>query len=267
MKNPEDIKLVVREKYAELAVAGEAAGGCCGQASDCCGNVYTIMADEYTQVEGYAPEADLGLGCGVPTEHAGLQQGMTVLDLGSGAGNDVFIAASIVGPSGLVIGVDMTPEMIARARRNAASLGTANVDFRLGEIEHLPVDRESVDVILSNCVLNLVPDKRAAFSEMYRVTKPGGHFCASDIVLDGEIPPAMREAALLYAGCVAGAVQRAEYLRIIEESGFTGIEVRKEKVIELPQEAVNVLAAEIPEAERTLGESRILSVTVIGRKA
>lgn len=267
MKNPEDIKLVVREKYAELAIAGETAGGCCGQGSEGCGNVYTIMADEYTKVEGYAPEADLGLGCGIPTDHAGLRPGMTVLDLGSGAGNDVFIAASIVGAEGRVIGVDMTPEMIARARRNAASLGAANVEFRLGEIEHLPVDRDSVDVILSNCVLNLVPDKKSAFAEMFRVTKPGGHFCVSDIVLDGEIPPAMRDAALLYAGCVAGAQQKDEYLQHITDAGFSAVVVRAEKVISIPQSAVDQLAADVPAEERTLGSTRILSITVTGRKA
>ena len=237
---------------------------CCGPQSTCCGTTYTIMSDDYTGLKGYVPEADLGLGCGLPTEHAGIDTGMTVLDLGSGAGNDAFIAATLTGPEGSVIGVDMTQEMIERANVNKGKLGAKNVDFRLGEIENMPVDTASVDVVISNCVLNLVPGKARAFAEIARVLKPGGHFCVSDIVLEGEIPASLQQIAELYAGCVSGAIQKPDYLGLINEAGFEQVQVVKEKVIDIPEATLQALTAKLPESERTMNGARLLSVTVKG---
>ena len=264
MKTPEELKLLVKEKYAEIAEQFDDAGCCCG-----CGPVtaagqpvYNIMTDDYSSVKGHVADADLGLGCGIPTEHAGITQGMTVLDLGSGAGNDVFIAASEVGAAGRVIGVDMTESMIARAVTNQTSLGLRNVEFRLGEIEQLPVADGEVDVVISNCVLNLVPDKTRAFAEILRVLKPGGHFAVSDIVIEGRMPEALQEVAELYAGCVSGAIQKSEYLSIIGEAGFSNIEIRKEKEIVMPPALLEELTQELPKEQRDLGGARILSITV-----
>lgn len=225
----ETIKQEVKARYA--AVAREAGDGCCGSSgSSCCGGegaqVNSLV--DYGELNLALPEgANLGLGCGIPTAHAGLKFGETVLDLGSGAGVDVFLAAKAVGPVGRVIGVDMTPEMIAKASENAARGGYTNVEFRLGEIENLPVDSDSVDVIISNCVLNLVPDKRRAFAEMHRVLKPGGRFTISDIVTYGVVPEEIRQDMALWAGCVAGALDREEYLGLIREAGFEGVRVVK----------------------------------------
>jgi SAM-dependent methyltransferase len=233
-----DIRTVVRERYAALARAARPEPGCgCGP-SCCSDGSIDMIGDAYQGLDGYLAEADLGLGCGLPTRHAGIRAGDTVLDLGSGAGNDVFVARREVGPSGRVIGVDMTPEMIARARANAAKLGQANVEFRLGEIEHLPVAAGSIDVVISNCVLNLVPDKGRAFAEMFRVLKPGAHFCVSDIVATGLLPEPVRNAAALWVGCVAGAMPQEAYLRLIEDAGFVGLRVAETKPIELPDEAL-----------------------------
>jgi SAM-dependent methyltransferase len=223
---------------------------------------YSIMADDYSGKDGYAAEADLALGCGIPTDYAGIRPGMTVLDLGSGAGNDVFIAAKETGPDGLVIGVDMTQAMIAKANENKEKLGTANVDFRLGEIEAMPVDSDSVDVIISNCVLNLVPDKAKAFAEMYRVLKPGGSFAVSDIVVEGDMPEHLRSVATMYAGCVSGAVQREQYLGLIRQAGFIDVAVPKEKPIVIPEEVIQSELAEFPAELRTMGDARLISVTV-----
>lgn len=264
--NPEDLKLVVRDRYADIALSAESATSCCGPASTCCGTTYTIMSDDYSQMEGYVPEADLGLGCGLPTEHAGIEPGMTVLDLGSGAGNDVFIAAKLTGADGHVIGIDMTREMIERAEANKAKLGVANVEFRFGEIEQMPVDDASVDVIISNCVLNLVPDKQRAFAEMARVLRPGGHFCVSDIVLEGEIPAALKQVAELYAGCVSGAEQKTSYLGMIGEAGFADVRIAKEKLIEIPEETLRGLTSDLPESDRTMNDARLVSITVVGTK-
>ncbi|MBL0173670.1 MAG: arsenite methyltransferase [Ignavibacteria bacterium] len=261
---PEELKLVVKDRYAEIAASMDSAASCCGPQSTCCGDTYTVMSDDYSGLKGYAPEADLGLGCGLPTEHAGIEKGMTVLDLGSGAGNDVFIAATLTGPEGTVIGVDMTPEMIERANVNKRKLGMAHVDFRFGEIESMPVESDSVDVVISNCVLNLVPGKRQAFAEIARVLKPGGHFCVSDIVLEGEIPASLQQVAELYAGCVSGAIQKPEYLGLISGAGFENVQVVKEKVIDIPDATLQALTASLPESERTMNNARLLSVTVKG---
>lgn len=230
-----DLKGIVKEKYGKIAVAESTGCGCGCGCSDDQGMDYSVFTDDYTGIEGYVPEADLNLGCGIPTDHAGIRPGDTVIDLGSGAGNDCFVASRMVGPEGEVIGIDMTPEMIERAKINVEKLGYKNVRFRLGEIENLPVTSNKADVIISNCVINLVPDKSQAFREVIRVLKPGGHFCISDVVTEGTIPAELLEQAELYAGCVAGALPVEQYLGIIQGAGFKNIEINKKKNIEIPE--------------------------------
>lgn len=267
LETAESLKELVREKYGQLARDG---GSCCGPTS-CCGtpsdgDPFVRINEDYTQREGYVADADLGLGCGIPIDAADLHPGQTVVDLGSGAGNDVFIARRLVGESGKVIGVDMTPEMIRKARGNAAKVGYANVEFRLGEIDALPVEGGSVDRVISNCVLNLVPEKRAAFAEMFRILKPGGKFGVSDVVLEGDFPEELRRAAELYIGCVSGAMQKGAYLDSLKEIGFEDIRVTKEKVLEVPED---LLAAYLDEGQRKrLAQSgvRVLSITLQGAK-
>ncbi len=228
------LRATVRDKYAAVA-RGEAI---CHTGCGCGPDDLNMIGDAYEGVEGHIAEADLNLGCGVPTEYAGLAPGQTVLDLGSGAGNDAFIARRLVGEKGRVIGVDFTPEMIARARRNAETLGFDNVAFVEGSIEALPLPDAGVDVVLSNCVLNLVPDKARAFAEIYRVLRPGGHLCISDVVSRGTFPEPVRASASLYAGCVAGAVDEAAYLEVVRRAGFAGVEVCKARRIEVPDAAL-----------------------------
>lgn len=230
----EEIKNIVREKYSEIAVQDKITNEttCCGMGAT--GGTYTIMADSYANLPGYNPDADLGLGCGLPTEFAHIQPGDTVLDLGSGAGNDCFVARAETGAAGRVIGVDFTPAMIAKARMNAEKLGFNNVEFRQGDIEELPVNDQTVDVVVSNCVLNLVPDKAAVFSEIMRVLRPGGHFSISDVVLSGDLPDSLRDAAEMYAGCVSGAIQISDYLELVHKAGFTNVTVQKQKPILIP---------------------------------
>lgn len=256
-----ETKTLVRDKYAEIA-SGKSA--CCGKRT--AASAYAGVGAAYAEVEGYVNEADLGLGCGVPTELAGLAPGQTVLDLGCGAGNDVFIARRCVGDAGRVIGLDFTPEMLAKAEANRARLGFENVEFRQGEIESMPVADGEIDVVISNCVLNLVPDKAAAFREIFRVLKPGGHFTVSDVVLEGTLPPKMKGAAELYVGCVAGALQKGAYLDAVKAAGFEAVDAPKIKVIEIPDAD---LREELTDAEvsafRASG-TRILSATVRGRK-
>jgi len=274
MNNDSKIKQLVKEKYSEIALQSKEtnAASCCGATSACCGDDpdsyrgYNIMADDYSKLEGYNPDADLGLGCGLPTEFAKIKEGDTVIDLGSGAGNDAFVARKFVGESGKVIGVDFTEAMIARARDNAEKLGLNNVEFRQGDIEDLPVTANKADVVVSNCVLNLVPNKHKVFSEVFRVLKPGGHFSISDIVLEGELPARWKEVAELYAGCVSGAIQKKEYLGIIEEAGFTNITLQKDKIIVIPDDILaNYLSAdEIDEYKK--GTTRITSITVYAEK-
>ena len=221
------IKETVKRRYAEVA---SRESGCCGSGNDaCCGDTQDLVSlVDYSSLEQLPLEgSDLGLGCGLPTRDTGLLPGQTVLDLGSGAGVDVFLAAQVVGEQGRVIGVDMTPEMIARAWNNAVKGGFQNVDFRLGEIENLPVANDSVDVVLSNCVINLVPDKRRVFAEIYRVLKLGGHFSISDIVTYGQVPPEIRQDMELWAGCVSGALDREDYLEIIHQAGFENVQVKE----------------------------------------
>ncbi|MBW7873563.1 MAG: arsenite methyltransferase [Ignavibacteria bacterium] len=231
-----EIKEQVREKYSEIATAVKESGcgcyGCCGQPTI----EVSMIGNEYKGVEGHIEEADLGLGCGLPTEHAAIKPGDTVLDLGCGAGNDVFISAIITGNTGRVIGLDFTPEMLERAKKNQRKLHFNNVEFRLGDIESMPVEDNSVDVVISNCVLNLVPDKAKAFSEIKRVLKPGGHFCVSDIVFEGYMPDGLRKSIEMYAGCISGALEKDEYLSVIKKNGFKEINAVKYRKIEVPDE-------------------------------
>jgi SAM-dependent methyltransferase len=264
-QSPDAIKAMVKEKYGALAAAGEPGSSCCGAISTASGET-ACFSEGYSGLQGYEPAADLGLGCGLPTESADIKPGDTVLDLGSGAGNDAFVARSLVGESGRVIGVDMTEAMIGKAENNRAKLGHANVEFRLGEIEALPVADDSVNVVISNCVLNLVPDKAKAYAEVYRVLKPGGHFSISDIVLSGPLPERMRTVAALYAGCVAGAMIKSEYLFAVLGAGFKDIRIDKEREIVIPDA---VLAEHLgPEEIRVLRLSgtKILSITVRASK-
>ena len=268
MNNDSQIKLLVKEKYSEIANQSKEQNltSCCGATGCGTSEVYNIMADDYSTLEGYNPEADLGLGCGLPTEFAKIKEGDTVIDLGSGAGNDAFIARRLTGEKGKVIGIDFTEAMIARAKENAEKLGLKNVEFRQGDIEDMPVTSNKADVLVSNCVLNLVPNKHKVFSEIYRVLKPGGHFSISDIVLDGLLPERWKEVAALYAGCVSGAIQRSEYLGIIEEAGFKNITLQKDKTIIIPDEilASYLTADEIAEYKK--GATRITSITVYAEK-
>lgn len=269
MNTSTEIKNTVREKYAEIASQSKEQNlsSCCGATSSCCGDgVYNIMADDYSKLEGYNPDADLGLGCGLPTEFAKIKDGDTVIDLGSGAGNDAFVARKLTGEKGRVIGIDFTEPMITRARENADKLGLNNVEFRLGDIEDMPVTANKADVIVSNCVLNLVPNKHKVFGEIYRVLKPGAHFSISDIVLEGPLPEKWKQVAELYAGCVSGAIQKNEYLSIIEEAGFKNILLQKDKTISIPNDILtNYLSAEEIAAYKK-GKTRIASITVYAEK-
>ena len=264
MNTEKDVKEIVKEKYAEIAVSSTRKCCCSSTNNKIVG--YTIMKDDYNHLDGYVAEADLGLGCGLPTEFADIKKGNIVVDLGSGAGNDVFVARAIVGNEGKIVGVDFTNEMIIKANINLDKLGYKNVEFKLGEIEALPIEENFADVVVSNCVLNLVPDKQKAFNEIYRVLKPGAHFCVSDIVIKGELHQELKKSAEMYAGCVAGAVQEDEYLAIIKEAGFVNAEIKKTKTIELPDEVLtNYLSADqIKEfKEKQVG---IFSITVVAEK-
>jgi len=268
METPNDIKKVVREKYAEIAKSSNVES-CCGPTSCCTPSAsdYTVFQDDYTQLKGYVADADLGLGCGLPTEFAGIKEGDTVIDLGSGAGNDVFVARSIAGETGKVIGLDMTIEMIEKAEKNNAKLGFKNVEFKLGEIEDMPIENNTTDVVISNCVLNLVPDKAKAFSEIYRILKPGAHFCVSDVVIQGEMTEELKKSAEMYAGCVSGALKQEEYLDAIKAAGFENIEIKKTKKIELPAELVGKYLSEQGMIDYNKNLKGIFSITVVGYKA
>lgn len=265
--NEQEIKDVVRQKYSEIALQDKETNqsSCCG--SGCCSTeVYNIMSDDYSTLNGYLPEADLGLGCGLPTEFARIKKGDTVIDLGSGAGNDCFVARAETGAEGKVIGIDFTPAMIDKARANAEKLGFNNVEFRQGDIEKMPITANVADVIVSNCVLNLVPDKKAVFSEIYRILKPGGHFSISDVVLIGELPDRLRHDAEMYAGCVAGAIQKNDYLGYIHDQGFVNVVIQKEKAIHIPDDILaNYLnASELQHYKQ--GDTGIFSITVYAEK-
>jgi len=267
MKTANEMKELVRQKYSEIALQDKATNesSCCG--SGCCSTeVYNIMNDDYSKLEGYAPDADLGLGCGLPTQFAQIKKGDVVIDLGSGAGNDCFVARAETGETGKVIGIDFTEAMINKARENAEKLNLHNVEFRQGDIEKMPVSANTADVIVSNCVLNLVPNKPNVFQEMYRVLKPGGHFCISDIVLVGVLPASLQDAAEMYAGCVAGAIQKDDYLGIIESTGFKNITLQKEKTITIPDDILSNYLDAQQLAEFKSGTLGIYSITVYGEK-
>lgn len=260
------IKKQVKQKYGEIALKSQQGCGC-GEGSCCSNDVgYTVMSDNYSQLDGYIAEADLGLGCGLPTEHAGIKPGDTVVDLGSGAGNDVFVARSLVGESGFVIGIDMTEEMLEKADLNNQKIGYKNVEFKLGDIEDMPLPDANADVVVSNCVLNLVPDKQKAYAEIFRILKPGGHFCISDIVLEGHLPASLKEAAELYAGCVSGAIQKQEYLNIISKSGFSAIEIKSSKKIELPDDLIKPCLTKDQFNDFKKADIGIYSITIVASK-
>ena len=267
METSEQLKEIVKQRYSAIALQDkdDNQASCCG--SGCCSIETTnIMTDDYSTLEGYNPDADLGLGCGLPTHFARIKKGDVVIDLGSGAGNDCFIARAETGETGKVMGIDFTPAMIDKARANAEKLGYHNVEFRAGDIEKMPVTAGTADVVVSNCVLNLAPDKDGVFREIFRVLKPGGHFSISDIVLVGELPGKIREAAEMYAGCVAGAIQKKAYLELIDVTGFKNISLQKEKVIHVPDDILSTyLSAEEIAAFRSSGTG-IVSVTVYAEK-
>ena len=265
--SPEAIRAMVREKYARIAEQSrdENKASCCG-AGGCSTETYTIFAEDYSTQPGYVADADLGLGCGIPTEFANIQPGQVVLDLGSGAGNDAFVARHLVGETGKVIGVDMTEAMIDKARDNAEKLGYHNVEFRQGEIEKLPLAANRVDVIVSNCVLNLVPNKATAFAEMFRVLKPGGHFCVSDIVLGGLLPDGLKHVAELYAGCVSGAIAAEDYLGLLQQAGFEQITVNKNREIQLPTDLLEAYLSPEQLAHYRSQGGVVRSITVSGYK-
>ena len=267
MKTALELKEIVRQKYGEIALQDKDvnAASCCGSGG-CSTEVYNIMTDDYTGMQGYNADADLGLGCGLPTQFALIKKGDTVIDLGSGAGNDCFIALAEAGETGKVIGIDFTPAMIERARVNAAARGATNVDFRQGDIEDMPVGGNIADVVISNCVLNLVPNKDGVFKEIYRVLKPGGHFSISDIVLVGSLPEALQKDAEMYAGCVSGAIQKEVYLELVRVNGFTNIALQKEKAIIIPDDILGNYLDANALADFKEGTTGIFSITVYAEK-
>ena len=266
--NAKDLKLVVQEKYGLIAQQSLTQGqnSCCGT-SGCCGELeFSMIGDEYASVKGHNADADLGLGCGIPTQFANIKEGNSVLDLGSGAGNDCFVARAIVGETGQVTGIDFTVAMTEKARANNAKLGYTNVEFIQGDIEEMPLGDNLFDVIVSNCVLNLVPDKQKAFSEIYRVLKPEGHFCVSDVVIKGSLPQKLQKDAEMYAGCVSGAIEINEYIDIIKNAGFKNITIHKKKDIAIP---VEVLKNHMGDAELESfrkGDTGIYSITISAEK-
>ncbi|MFT3919639.1 arsenite methyltransferase [Cloacibacterium sp.] len=267
MNTNEEIKEMVKQKYAEIALQNQEtnASSCCGSGG-CSTEVYNIMTDDYDHLEGYNPDADLKLGCGLPTEFAKIKKGDYVVDLGSGAGNDCFVARAETGETGKVVGIDFTPEMIEKARNNAEKLGFNNVEFRQGDIENIPLTSNVADVVVSNCVMNLVPNKPKAFSEVHRILKIGGHFSISDIVLEGDLPEKIKTAAEMYAGCVASAIQKEEYLQIIKNSGFKNITLQKQKPIIVPDDILkNYLTEEEIQTYKN-SSTRIYSIIVFAQK-
>lgn len=267
--NSENLKQIVKEKYGEIAKGSDLkirTSQCC-QSSGCCSpGDYSVFGESYEQLEGYNPDADLNLGCGIPTQYAEINKGDAVLDLGSGAGNDCFVARAIVGEAGKVTGLDFTDEMLEKASTNLGKLGYKNVSFIKGDIENMPLADNIYDVVLSNCVLNLVPDKNRAFSEIFRVLKPGGHFCVSDVVIRGSLPEKLQKDAEMYAGCVSGAVGVEEYLEIIRQNGFRDINIHKQKEIQLPDELLSETLDHVESQKLRNGTVGIYSITVSGYK-
>lgn len=266
MTKNEEIKEMVRQKYSEIALQeSPVASSCCGSPTKT-NKVYQIMGEDYSEMEGYNPDADLGLGCGLPTQFAKIKKGDTVIDLGSGAGNDCFVARAETGETGKVIGIDFADAMIDKARTNAEKLGFNNVEFRQGDIEKMPVTSNTADVVVSNCVLNLVPDKPAVFADMYRVLKPGGHFSVSDIVLTGDLPDKIKNAAEMYAGCVASAIDKDEYLGYITQAGFANLTIQKDKPIIVPDHILKDYLTDEEIKEYNSKETVIRSLTIYAEK-
>ncbi|HQS22869.1 MAG: arsenite S-adenosylmethyltransferase [Sphingobacteriia bacterium 24-36-13] len=267
MKTDEQLKELVKQKYGEIALQDKEtnAASCCGSGG-CSTDVYNIMNEDYTKLEGYNADADLGLGCGLPTQFAKIKKGDVVIDLGSGAGNDAFIARTEAGETGKVIGIDFTPAMIDKARINAEKLSFHNVEFRQGDIENMPVTANVADVIVSNCVLNLVPNKAGVFKDIYRVLKPGGHFSISDVVLAGDLPENLKSAAEMYAGCVSGAIQKDEYLKLIDTTGFKNVVLQKEKAITIPDDILKDYLNEAEIAAFKASGTGVYSITVYAEK-
>ncbi|MEY8722063.1 arsenite methyltransferase [Bacteroides stercorirosoris] len=268
MENNQNLKELVKQRYSELALnTDEPKGCCCGRnPASPSKKVFTIMSEDYTNLKGYEPDADLGVGCGLPTQYADINKGDTVVDLGSGAGNDCFIARAEVGESGRVIGIDFSPEMILKARKNALKRGYTNVEFLEGDIEEMPLHDNTADVIVSNCVLNLLPQKNIIFKEICRVLKPGGHFCISDVVLNGIFPKEFTDNAAMYAGCIASAIQREDYLKEIEKADFMDIRVERTKTVLIPDEVLYEHLDEDTIRKYKSGNVGIYSITVTGRK-
>lgn len=267
MKTANELKQIVKEKYSEIALQEKEINmsSCCGSGG-CSTEIYNIMSDDYSSLEGYNSDADLGLGCGLPTQFAKIKKGDVVVDLGSGAGNDCFIARHEVGETGKVIGIDFTPKMIEKARMNAEARGFNNVEFREGDIEHIPITSNVADVIVSNCVLNLVPNKDGVFKEIFRVLKPGGHFSISDVVIEGSLPEGLKKDAEMYAGCVSGAIQKEVYLELIHTNRFENISIQKEKAINIPEDILKNYLNEKEISSFKNGTAGIFSLTVFARK-
>ncbi len=267
MESADKLKELVKQKYSVIALQDKDVNqsSCCG-AGGCSTEVYNIMSEEYSDLGGYNPDADLGLGCGLPTQFAKIKSGDTVIDLGSGAGNDCFVARQETGEDGRVIGIDFTPAMLEKAKENAQKLGFSNVEFRQGDIENIPISANLADVIVSNCVLNLVPNKDAVFKDMFRVLKPGGHFSISDVVLVGNLPEALKNDAEMYAGCVAGAIQKETYLELIKNNGFSNITIQKEKAITIPDDILTNYLNEEELNNFKTGNTGIFSVTIYAEK-
>lgn len=264
----ENLKLIVQEKYGQIAQNNSTQGksSCCST-SGCCGELeFSMIGDDYSKLEGYNPDADLGLGCGIPTHFAAIRTGDSILDLGSGVGNDCFVARAIVGETGHVTGLDFTEAMVAKATENNKKLGFTNVKFVQGDIEEMPLQDNQFDVVVSNCVLNLVPDKTKAFANIMRVLKPGGHFCISDVVIKGELPENLRKDAEMYVGCVSGAISMEQYLSIIGEQGFKNVTVHKENEIEIPGDVLEKYLTKEETDKFKTGETGIFSITVSGTK-
>jgi SAM-dependent methyltransferase len=267
MKTEAELKEIVKQKYAEIALQDKETNmsSCCG-AGGCSTEIYNIMSDDYSTLDGYHADADLGLGCGLPTQFAAIKPGDVVIDLGSGAGNDCFIARHETGETGKVIGIDFTPAMIEKARANAESRGFHNVEFRQGDIENMPVTANIADVVVSNCVLNLVPNKNNVIKDIFRVLKPGGHFSISDVVLVGTLPEGLAKDAEMYAGCVSGAIQKTTYLELIEINGFEKITIQKEKAIIIPEDILKNYLSPSEISSFLEGNTGIFSITVYAEK-
>ena len=267
MKTEAELKEIVKQKYAEIALQDKETNmsSCCG-AGGCSTEIYNIMSDDYSTLDGYHADADLGLGCGLPTQFAAIKPGDVVIDLGSGAGNDCFIARHETGATGKVIGIDFTPAMIEKARANAETRGFHNVEFRQGDIENMPVTANIADVVVSNCVLNLVPNKNNVIKDIFRVLKPGGHFSISDVVLVGALPEGLAKDAEMYAGCVSGAIQKTTYLELIEINGFEKITIQKEKAIIIPEDILKNYLSPSEIISFLEGNTGIFSITVYAEK-